>query len=303
MSYFQFPTNKTRMWNWKVLYNRQTVKNWLLQCCWVLFSLQQCVWNHGLLVPLLFLSTTAFFLTEEGIQRGSKKRELDALRRHYVQEKGFKVNEKWECKKRRLYKTTKTVKQFIRENFPYRRSLAAEEHFLKEIKKGNLFRYVQCDIEVPENLKSEYANFRPILKNTTVSKSDIGDLTGNCAEEKKITVSSLKNVDIKLHITKWNFFFTPLLFFYLKSGLVCTKTHRFVGCNPRKCYNSFVKSAVDARRQVDENPNSSVVAETMKLLANSSYGYQIMHRSRHTVTKYLTDKKHMRLLILNCSKS
>ena len=29
----------------------------------------------------------------------------------------------------------------------------------------------------------------------------------------------------------------------------------------------------------------------MKLLANSSYGYQIMDVSRHTVTKYLTDEK------------
>ena len=48
---------------------------------------------------------------------------------------------------------------------------------------------------------------------------------------------------------------------------------------------------MDARRQGDENPNSSVVAETMKLLANSSYGYQIMDRSRHTVTKYLSDEK------------
>ena len=48
---------------------------------------------------------------------------------------------------------------------------------------------------------------------------------------------------------------------------------------------------MDARRQGDENPNSSVVAETMKLLANNSYGYQIMDRSRHTVTKYLTDEK------------
>ena len=41
----------------------------------------------------------------------------------------------------------------------------------------------------------------------------------------------------------------------------------------------------------DENPNSSVVAETMKLLANSTYGYQIMDRSGHTVTKYLSDEK------------
>ena len=48
---------------------------------------------------------------------------------------------------------------------------------------------------------------------------------------------------------------------------------------------------MDARRQGDENPNSSVVAEAMKLLANSSYGYQIMDRSRHTVTKYLNDEK------------
>ena len=38
-------------------------------------------------------------LTEEDIQRGSKKRELDALRRHYIQEKGFKVIEMWECER------------------------------------------------------------------------------------------------------------------------------------------------------------------------------------------------------------
>ena len=72
---------------------------------------------------------------------------------------------------------------------------------------------------------------------------------------------------------------TPLLLFYLKLGLVCEKLHRFVQYTPRKCFNIFLQSAVDARRQGDENRNSSVVAETMKLLANNSYGYQIMDRS------------------------
>ena len=48
---------------------------------------------------------------------------------------------------------------------------------------------------------------------------------------------------------------------------------------------------MDAGWKGDKNPISSVVAETMKLLANSSYGYQIMDRSRHTVMKYLSDKK------------
>ena len=83
----------------------------------------------------------------------------------------------------------------------------------------------------------------------------------------------------------------PLLLFYLKLGLGCKKIHRFVQYTPRKCFNSFVPSAVDARREGDETPNSSVVAETMKLPANSSYGYQITDRSRHTVTKYLNDEK------------
>ena len=52
-----------------------------------------------------------------------------------------------------------------------------------------------------------------------------------------------------------------------------------------------MQSAVDARRQGDEIPNSSVVAETMELLANNSYGYQFMDRSRHTLTKNLNDEK------------
>ena len=121
-------------------------------------------------------------LTEEDIQRGNKKRELDALRRHYIQEKCFKVIEMWEYEWWRLYKTTNTVKQHIREHFPYRSSLAAEQ-LLEEIKKGKLFGDVQCDIDLPENLTSKVNNFPPIFRNTLVSKSDIGDLMENYAEE------------------------------------------------------------------------------------------------------------------------
>ena len=84
---------------------------------------------------------------------------------------------------------------------------------------------------------------------------------------------------------------TPLLLYYLHLSLECTKNHQFVQYTPKKCFSSFVQSAVKARRQGDENPKSSVVAETMKLLAKNSYGYQIMDRSRHTVTKYLNDEK------------
>ena len=78
---------------------------------------------------------------------------------------------------------------------------------------------------------------------------------------------------------------TPFFNFYMELGLQSTNVYRFVQYLPRKCFNKFVQSVVDARREGDENPLSGVVAETMKLLGNSSYGYQIMDRSRHTMTK------------------
>ena len=227
--------------------------------------------------------------TEEDVKRGSRRRELDELRRSYIQEKGFTAIEMWECEWWRLYKTTTNGKLHIRENFPYRRSLT-EQQFLKGIKKGSLLGYVQCDIEVPENLRVNFPNFPPIFMNTLVSKNDNGDLMKTYAEE-----GGIKSQPRKMLISSFTLqngtLTTPLLLFYLQFGLACTKIHRFVEYSPKKCFNSFVQSAVDARRKGDENPNSSVVAETMKLLANSSSGYQIMDRSRHTVTKYLSDEK------------
>ena len=191
----------------------------------------------------------------------------DALRRHYIQEKGFNVIELWECEWWRLYKTTNTVKQHIREHFPYRRSLAAEQ-LLEEIKKGKLFGYVQCDIEVPENLRVNFANFPPIFKSTLVRKNDIGDLMKNYAEEETL-LSQPRKMLISSFTLQNGTLITPLLLFYLQLSLVCTKIHRFVEYTPKKCFNS-VQSAVDARRQGDENTNSSVIAGTIKLLPNSS---------------------------------
>ena len=83
----------------------------------------------------------------------------------------------------------------------------------------------------------------------------------------------------------------PLFNFYMELGLQCTKIYRFVQSSPRKCFNNFVQSVVDARAEADQNPFSGVVAETMKFLGNSFFGYQILYISRHTITKYLNDEK------------
>ena len=117
-----------------------------------------------------------------------------------------------------------------------------------------------------------------------MGRDDIGILMKQYAEKEKIMVQT-RRMPISSFILTDGTIITPLLLFYLQLGLVCKKIHRFVQYTPRKRFDNFVQSAVDARRQGDGNQKSSVVAETMKLLANSSYGYQIMDRSRHTVTK------------------
>ena len=53
--------------------------------------------------------------------------------------------------------------------------------------EGKLFGFVQWEIEVPENLRSKFVNFPPLFKNTSVSRSDIGDLVKNYAEEERLS--------------------------------------------------------------------------------------------------------------------
>ena len=95
----------------------------------------------------------------------------------------------WGCEWWRLYKTTSTIKQQIREHFPCRRSLAAEQ-LLEEIKEAKLLGNVQCDIEVPENLRANFANFSPVFKNTVVRKSDIEDLMKIYAEDERFNLEN-----------------------------------------------------------------------------------------------------------------
>ena len=133
-------------------------------------------------------------------------------------------------------------------------------------------------------------NFPPIFKNTEVGRDDIGDYMKNYAIENEMLKQPQRRLISSFKLENGTVI-TALFNSYLELGLQCTKIYRFVQYSPRKCFNNFVQSVVDARREGVENPLSGVVAETMKLLGNSSYGYQIVDRSRHTITKYLNDEK------------
>ena len=250
----------------------------------VRLSLKQWV-----VISILSLSRTRPSLTDDDIKRGTKKREMDDLRKDYIREKGYSIEEMWECSCWDQFKNKVDVKNHVRTHFPFKRPLSTNS-LVQNIRNEKIFGYVQCDLSVPDELKAKFSNFPPIFKNIDVSRNYIGEYMKTYAEENDLLKQSQRMLISSFKLTNGTLI-TPLFNFYLDLGLQCTKIHRFVQYTPHKVFNSFVQSVVDARRAGDENPLSGVVAETMKLLGNSSYGYQIMDRSKHTMTKYLGDEK------------
>ena len=77
---------------------------------------------------------------------------------------------------------TTCVEEHLRDSFLYKRPLR-EERLLEQIRSVNLFGYVQCDIELPEELEKNFANFPPIFKNTNVGRHNIGLLMKDYAKK------------------------------------------------------------------------------------------------------------------------
>ena len=165
------------------------------------------------------------------------------MRKDYIQQKGYKIIEMWKCNWWELYRTDATVKNHLRAIFPYQRPLS-EERLMQEINSGKLFGYVQCDLKGPEHLKAYFANVSPIFKNNLVSRNDIGDLMEEYAEKEGIMSQPRKMIISSFHL-KSGFVITPSLLYYLHLGLECTKIHQFFQYTPKKCFSSFVQSAVN----------------------------------------------------------
>ena len=104
------------------------------------------------------------------------------MRKQYIKEKRYNVVEVWEREWLNLYKTITYVKEHLRESFPYKRPLRVET-LLEQVRSGKLFGYVQCDIEVPEELRKNFAFCPPIFKNTNVGQHDLTLLVKDYAEK------------------------------------------------------------------------------------------------------------------------
>ena len=107
----------------------------------------------------------------------------------------------------------------MRESFPYKRPLR-EERELEQKRSSKFFAYVHCDIEVPEELKKNFAIFPPTFKITNVGQHYFGLLMKDSAEKEGLSCQPRKML-ISSYFFENGSLITPLFLFLLDLGLVC----------------------------------------------------------------------------------
>ena len=170
-------------------------------------------------------------LSEEEMQRGIRKREHDELRRDYLRNKGYNVGNVWKGKWWEGVKEEENVRNHVMKNFPIKLPMK-QESLLAKIRDGKMFGYVQCDLEVPDGVKYKFSNFPLIFKNFNASRADIGDYM----REYGIEINLLKQPQ-RMLISSFKLengiIITPLLNFFLRLGLKCTKFIDWYNTHPK----------------------------------------------------------------------
>ena len=153
-----------------------------------------------------------------------------------------------------------------------------------------LFGCIECDIHVPDDLKPLFTEMPPIFKNIEIDRADIGDFMRSFGEEhgimnqpRRSLIGSMKGDKILLA--------TPLVKYYLQKGLKITKIYQVVEFTPDPCFHAFGLAVSDARREGDADPSKAIIADTMKLVGNSSYGKSLTNKELHRNVKYCDDDR------------
>ena len=209
----------------------------------------------------------------------------------YIHKQGFNLVECWEGEWRDMKKTNKDLQRLIATRL--RRPLdkvktMTLQTILGAVKNETLFGCIECDIHVPEHLREHFSEMCPIFKNTEISRDDIGEFMKAYAEENDIMKRPRRSL-IGSMMGEKILYATPLLKWYLEHGLEVTRVYQVIEYTPKPCFKPFGDAVSNARRAGDADPSKAIIADTMKLVGNSSYGKTITNKERHRQVKFCDD--------------
>ena len=167
-------------------------------------------------------------------------------------------------------------------------------------KNGTLYGFLLVDIHTPNHLKEKCKDFPLIIKNTFVSRDDIGKYMRNAAEEHGLLKKPQKYL-ISSHFEKEILINTEMTKFYLEMGLEIAKIKEFIEFYLQKCFAKPADEIVNSRRAADTDPSKAAIALTNKLTGNSLYSASLLNIAKHrnitfhlekTVNRVINDPDH-----------
>ena len=108
-----------------------------------------------------------------------------------------------------------------------------EERHLENVKFGSRIGYVQCDIEVLENLPESFAKFPTIFKNINIGRDDFGPFMVEYSEKEGFFAQPRRTLVSSFFLEKRTIN-APLLVCYPDLWLVCKKVFCLVQYTPMK---------------------------------------------------------------------
>jgi G:T-mismatch repair DNA endonuclease (very short patch repair protein) len=211
----------------------------------------------------------------------------------YIRDLGYTLVRTWECEWEATVNKNPAIKGFLSRFFSKTYPIPSKKDAksrVDDIREGKFFGLVECDIEVPSELRSFYAEMPPIFKNTLVSRKDLGAYGLNLAnrdnrlrQPQRMLIGSMKGTRILL--------FSELARWYLQNGLNITRLHTLIEYTPEQPFKLFGDSVSDARREGDADASKAILADTNKLIGNSCYGKTIVNKDRHKDVKYVHGHK------------
>ena len=167
----------------------------------------------------------------------------------------------WECRWLNM-RTSPDIKQFLDSKFPNCNPKweMTQQQVLKNIVDGNLFGIVECDILVPDHLRTYFAEMQPIFKNANISRDDIGEFMYSYAIKHDILKQPCRSLIGSNSTSNSTFKMVP------------ETRYQIIEYEPSPCCASFADTVSDARREGDVHPDKTITADTMKLIGNSAYG-------------------------------
>lgn len=185
----------------------------------------------------------------------------------YLQKLGVKLFHIWECEHDDRKHNNLEYKEICNsvKTYPDKRYMLTEETIIEDIKTGKIFGLVEIDIHTPDNLKSNYAVWQPIIKHAIISRSDVLTHMREFAESNGLLKKPSKSL-IGSYFGNKILMATPLVSWLLNHGLIVTKVYCVIQYTPVKCFTRFGNEVISARRAGSIDPTKQIVAASCKLI-------------------------------------